>query len=146
MESEVVDILAYLQRFQEEYGGHDYMRPARDARDDLIDNLCAQLAGTEAQLAEAREALDALRAAQASVERTDTGGASSSWSVPDPEMASLWEQLAAATARAEEMARDLSARFDELQCHAPTRNIEARRQLQEKGIERVLDIKPLHIE
>ncbi|MQL92439.1 hypothetical protein Taro_025063 [Colocasia esculenta] len=115
VESEAEDSLAYLQQFQEEYGGRDFMRPTRDARNDLIDTLRAQLASTEAQLVEAREALDALRATQATVEHGDTTGASSSRGVPDQEMASLWAQLAAAVARVEEAECDLSAQSDELQ-------------------------------
>ncbi|MQM19787.1 hypothetical protein Taro_052798 [Colocasia esculenta] len=103
VESEAIDSLAYLQRFQEEYGGCKFMRPSRDARNDLIDTLRAQLAGTEAQLAEAREALDALRATQATVERTDAAGASSSLS------------LTRAVARVKEVECDLIAQSDELQ-------------------------------
>ncbi|MQL70230.1 hypothetical protein Taro_002539 [Colocasia esculenta] len=91
-------------------GGRDFMRPARDARDDLIDTLRAQLVGTEAQLAEAREALDVL----ATVERTDAVGASSSQSAPDPEMTSFWAQLAVAVARAETAERDLTARDSDM--------------------------------
>ncbi|MQM12545.1 hypothetical protein Taro_045464, partial [Colocasia esculenta] len=110
VESTAADSLTYLQRFQEEHGGRDFMRPTRDARDDLIDTLRAQLASIEAQLAEAREALDALRAAQTTVERTDTAGASTSRGVLDPKMTSLWEQLAAAVARAEVAERNLTTR------------------------------------
>ncbi|MQM03590.1 hypothetical protein Taro_036376 [Colocasia esculenta] len=102
------------------------MRPARDARNDLIDTLCAQLAGTEVQLGEAREVLDAL----ALVERTDITGTSSSRCIPDPEMASLRAQLAAVTARAEETARDLSAQSDELQS-ALSREASARAEVTE---------------
>ncbi|MQM22629.1 hypothetical protein Taro_055683 [Colocasia esculenta] len=57
VESNAADSVAYLQRFLEKYGGRDYMRPVRDAQDGLIDTLRAQLASTEAQLAEARDAL-----------------------------------------------------------------------------------------
>ncbi|MQM19051.1 hypothetical protein Taro_052051 [Colocasia esculenta] len=129
VESEAIDSLAYLRRFQEEYGGREFMRPAKDARDDLIDDLRAQLAGTQAQLAEARADRETLKglersylcylsyhhAAQTTVERTDGAGASTSWSVPDPETISLRKQLAAAVARAEEAQRDLSTRSGELQ-------------------------------
>ncbi|MQM16656.1 hypothetical protein Taro_049614 [Colocasia esculenta] len=112
VESDAPNSLTYLQRFQEEYGGRDFMRPTRDARDDLIDTLRAQLAGTEVQLAQAREAL---RAAQTTVEHTNVGGASTSQGVPDPEMTSLREQLATALARAEEEERDLTTWSDKLQ-------------------------------
>ncbi|MQL79573.1 hypothetical protein Taro_012011 [Colocasia esculenta] len=91
------------------------MRPARNARDDLIDDLRAQLAGTQAQLAEAWADFETLRAAQTTVEHTDGAGVSTSRSVPDLETISLREQLAAAVARAEEAQRDLSTRSGELQ-------------------------------
>ncbi|MQL86589.1 hypothetical protein Taro_019132 [Colocasia esculenta] len=106
------------------------MRPARDARDDLIDDLRAQLVGTQAQLAEARADLETLRAAQTIVERTDWEGASTSWSVPDPETISLCEQLAATVARVEEAQRDLSTRSGELQ-DALTRETDTRAELTE---------------
>ncbi|MQM13303.1 hypothetical protein Taro_046228 [Colocasia esculenta] len=63
VESEAIDSLAYLRRFQEEYGGREFMRHARDARDDLIDDLRVQLAGTQAQLSEAWADLETLLAA-----------------------------------------------------------------------------------
>ncbi|MQM06008.1 hypothetical protein Taro_038826 [Colocasia esculenta] len=85
------------------------MRSERDARDDLIDTLRTQLAGAEAQLAEAREALDALRAVRTTVEHTDMASASTSRGAPDLEVSSLQEQLAAAVARAE------AAELNELQ-------------------------------
>ncbi|MQM00651.1 hypothetical protein Taro_033396, partial [Colocasia esculenta] len=62
---------AYLRRFQEEYGARDFMRPERDGRDTLIGQL-------EGQLAEARVALETLRAAQVAAVQADAGGASSS--------------------------------------------------------------------
>ncbi|MQL72496.1 hypothetical protein Taro_004830 [Colocasia esculenta] len=66
VESDAADSLAYLERFQEEYGGRDYMRPARDAWNDLIDTLRAQLADTKAQLAEERLTLETLRTSRTS--------------------------------------------------------------------------------
>ncbi|MQL96901.1 hypothetical protein Taro_029588 [Colocasia esculenta] len=87
----------------------------QDARNNLNDTLRAQLADMEAQLAEARSALETLRAARMTVEHADTAGASSSQSVPDLEVASLRAQLAVVEARAEEAEHNLSARSDELQ-------------------------------
>ncbi|MQL82044.1 hypothetical protein Taro_014516 [Colocasia esculenta] len=83
------DSIPYLRRFQEEYGYRDFMRPERDGRNTLIDRLQGQLASTEVQLIEARMALETLRAAQLTGERTDTAGASSSRGAPAPEVASL---------------------------------------------------------
>ncbi|MQL97832.1 hypothetical protein Taro_030531 [Colocasia esculenta] len=86
-----------------------------DARDGLIDTLRAQLAGTEAQLMEAREAVATLRAAQATLELADAAGASTIRNVPDPKVASLREQLVSAVARAETVEHDLAAQPGELQ-------------------------------
>ncbi|MQL99512.1 hypothetical protein Taro_032237, partial [Colocasia esculenta] len=115
VESDVADSTAYLWRFQEEYGLRDFMRPERDGRDTLISQLQGQLASTEVQLAEAHAALETLRTAQVTAERTDVGGASSSRSVPAAEVASLQEQLAAAVTRAECAKRDLLTRTEELE-------------------------------
>ncbi|MQM11336.1 hypothetical protein Taro_044240 [Colocasia esculenta] len=105
VESDATDSTAYLRRFQEEYGHRDFMRPERDGMDTLIDQLQGQLASTEVQLAEARAALEALRAAQVTAERADIAGASSSRSVPVEEVTSLQEQLSAAVERAEHAER-----------------------------------------
>ncbi|MQM03650.1 hypothetical protein Taro_036439 [Colocasia esculenta] len=98
------------------------MRLVRDARDDLIDTLRAQLVGTEAQLAEVCEALDALAIVPLlsfNIPCADLtcicAGASTSRGAPDLEITSLRDQLAAAVTRAEAAERDLSARSDELQ-------------------------------
>ncbi|MQM19864.1 hypothetical protein Taro_052877, partial [Colocasia esculenta] len=58
--SDATDSTAYLQRYQEEYGLRDFMRPERDGRDTLIGQLEGQLAATTVQLAEARAALETL--------------------------------------------------------------------------------------
>ncbi|MQM22461.1 hypothetical protein Taro_055511 [Colocasia esculenta] len=115
VESDAADSTAYLRRFQEEYGLRDFMRPERDGRDTLIGQLQGQLASTEVQLSEARAALETLRTAQMTAERTDVGGASSSRSVPAAEVASLQQQLSAAMERAERAERDLLTRTEELQ-------------------------------
>ncbi|MQL81885.1 hypothetical protein Taro_014339 [Colocasia esculenta] len=111
VESDASDNIAYLRHFQEDYGHHDFMRPERDGRNTLIDQLQGQLASTKVQLIEARAALETLRAAQLTGERADTAGASSSRGAPAPEVASLQQQLSAAVERAE---RDLLARSEEL--------------------------------
>ncbi|MQL80273.1 hypothetical protein Taro_012722 [Colocasia esculenta] len=104
--SDATDSTAYLQRYQEEYSLRDFMRPERDGRDTFIGQLEGQLAATTAQLAEARAALEILRAAQGAGVQAEVVGASSS--------------------RGPAVAAEVSS------CHAPTRNIGARRQLQEK--------------
>ncbi|MQL83747.1 hypothetical protein Taro_016243 [Colocasia esculenta] len=103
VESDAPDSIAYLQRFQEDYGHRDFMRPER-----------GQLASTEVQLIEARAALETLHAAQLTGGRGDTGGASSSRGAPAPEVASLQQQLSAAVECAERAERDLLARSEEL--------------------------------
>ncbi|MQM16946.1 hypothetical protein Taro_049905 [Colocasia esculenta] len=114
VESDAPDSIAYLQRFQEEYGHRDFMRPERDGRNTLIDQLQGQLASTEVQLIEARAALETLRAAQLTGGRADTESASSSRGAPAPEVAPLQQQLSAAVERAERAERDLLARSEEL--------------------------------
>ncbi|MQL75292.1 hypothetical protein Taro_007639 [Colocasia esculenta] len=114
VESDAPDSIAYLRRFQEEYGHRDFMRPQRDGRNTLIDQLQGQLASLEVQLIEARAALETLRAAQWTGGRADTAGASSSRGAPAPEVASLQQQLSAAVERAECAERDLLARSEEL--------------------------------
>ncbi|MQL94223.1 hypothetical protein Taro_026876 [Colocasia esculenta] len=104
--SDVTDSTAYLQRFQGEYGARDFMRPERDGRDTLIGQL-------EGQLAEARVALETLRAAQVVAIQADAGGASSSRG-PAVEVSSFQEQLTAAVERAERAERDLLTRTEEL--------------------------------
>ncbi|MQL78055.1 hypothetical protein Taro_010466 [Colocasia esculenta] len=111
VESDAPDSIAYLQRFQEEYGHRDFMRPERDGRNTLIDQLQGQLASTEVQLIEVRTALETLRAAQLTGERADTAGASLSRGAPAPEVASFQQQLSAAVERAE---HDLLAWSEEL--------------------------------
>ncbi|MQM20286.1 hypothetical protein Taro_053305 [Colocasia esculenta] len=104
--SDATDSTAYLQRYQEEYGLRDFMRPERDGRDTLIGQLEGQLAATMAQQAEARAALDTL---------AEAGGASSSRGpAVAAEVSSLQEQLAAAVARAERAERDLAIWSEEL--------------------------------
>ncbi|MQL99804.1 hypothetical protein Taro_032532 [Colocasia esculenta] len=101
--SDATDSTAYLQRYQEEYGLRDFMRPER-------------LVATTVQLAEARAALETLRAAQGAAVRAETGGASSSRGpAVAAEVSSLQEQLAAAVARAEWAERDLAIRSEELE-------------------------------
>ncbi|MQM02191.1 hypothetical protein Taro_034956 [Colocasia esculenta] len=114
VESDAPDSIAYLRRFQEEYGHRYFMRPERDGRNTLIDQLHGQLASTEVQLIEARAALETLRAAQLTGERADTGGASSSRGAPAPEVASLKQQLSAAVERAARAEHDLLAQSEEL--------------------------------
>ncbi|MQL90081.1 hypothetical protein Taro_022661 [Colocasia esculenta] len=105
--SDATDSTAYLQRYQEEYSLRDFMRPER---------LEGQLAATTAQLAEARAALETLRAAQGTTVQAETGGASSSRGpAVAAEVSSLQEQLAAAVARAERAERDLAIRSEELE-------------------------------
>ncbi|MQM18669.1 hypothetical protein Taro_051663 [Colocasia esculenta] len=114
--SDATDSTAYLQRYQEEYGLRDFMRPERDGRDTLIGQLEGQLAATTAQLAEARAALETLRTAQGTAVQTEMGGASSSRGLAvAAEVSSLQEQLAAAVARAERAERDLAIRSEELE-------------------------------
>ncbi|MQL89032.1 hypothetical protein Taro_021599 [Colocasia esculenta] len=62
-----------------------------------------------------REALEALRTTQTTVECTYAAGVSTSRSVLDPGVSSLREQLAAAVAQAEATEHDVTARSDELQ-------------------------------
>ncbi|MQL82003.1 hypothetical protein Taro_014468 [Colocasia esculenta] len=100
-----------MRRLQEEYGQRDFMRPQRDGRNTLIDQLQGQLASLEVQLIEARAALETLRATQLTGGRAGTAGASSSRGAPAPEVASLQQQLSAAVERAE---RDLLSRSEEL--------------------------------
>ncbi|MQL75116.1 hypothetical protein Taro_007492 [Colocasia esculenta] len=107
VESDAPDSIAYLRRIQEEYGHRDFMRPHRDGRNTLIDQLQGQLASLEVQLIEAHAALETLRAAQLTGGRADTAGASSSRGAPAPE-------LSAAVERAECTERDLLARSEEL--------------------------------
>ncbi|MQM09715.1 hypothetical protein Taro_042592, partial [Colocasia esculenta] len=114
VESDAPDSIAYLRRFQEEYGHRDFMRPERDGRNTLIDQLQGQLASTEVQLIEARAALETLRAAQLTGEHTDTAGASSNRGAPAPEVASLQQQLSTAVECAERAEHDLLARSEEL--------------------------------
>ncbi|MQM18074.1 hypothetical protein Taro_051061 [Colocasia esculenta] len=114
VESDAPDSIAYLQRFQEEYGHRDFMRPERDGRNTLIDQLQGQLASTEVQLIEERTALETLRAAQLTGGHADTVGASSSRGASTPEVASLQQQLSVAVERAELAERDLLARSEEL--------------------------------
>ncbi|MQL82893.1 hypothetical protein Taro_015370 [Colocasia esculenta] len=114
--SDATDSTAYLQRYQEEYGLRDFMRPERDGRDTLIGQLEGQLAATMVQLAEARAALETLRTAQGAAVQAEAGGASSSRGpAVAVEVSSLQEQLAAAVARAERAERDLSIRSEELE-------------------------------
>ncbi|MQL78251.1 hypothetical protein Taro_010666 [Colocasia esculenta] len=114
VESDAPDSIAYLRRIQEEYGHRDFMRPQRDGRNTLIDQLQGQLASLEVQLIEAHAALETLRAAQLTGGRADTAGASSSRGAPAPEVASIQQQLSAAVERAECAERDLLARSEEL--------------------------------
>ncbi|MQM15866.1 hypothetical protein Taro_048819 [Colocasia esculenta] len=110
--SDATDSTAYLQRYQEEYGLRDFMRPERDGRDALIGQLEGQLVATTVQLAEARAALETLGAAV----RAETGGASSSrGSTMATEVSSLQEQLATAVAHAEQAECDLAIRSEELE-------------------------------
>ncbi|MQL75430.1 hypothetical protein Taro_007833 [Colocasia esculenta] len=111
VESDAPDSIAYLRRFQEEYDHRDFMRPQRDGRNTLMDQLQGQLESLEVQLIEARAALETLRAAQLTGGRADTAGASSSRGAPAPEVVSLQQQLSAAVERAE---RDLLAWSEEL--------------------------------
>ncbi|MQL71713.1 hypothetical protein Taro_004046 [Colocasia esculenta] len=104
--SDATDSTAYLRRFQEEYGARDFMRPERDGRDTLIGQL-------EGQLAEARVALETLRAAQIAAVRADAGGASSSRG-PSVEVSSFQGRLTAAVEHAERAERDLLTRTEEL--------------------------------
>ncbi|MQM00087.1 hypothetical protein Taro_032818 [Colocasia esculenta] len=114
--SDATDSTAYLQRYQEEYGLRDFMRPERDGRDTLIGQLEGQLVATTAQLAEARAALKTLRTAQGAAVQAEAGGASSSRGpAVAAEVSSLQEQLAAAVARAERAERDLAIRSEELE-------------------------------
>ncbi|MQM03555.1 hypothetical protein Taro_036338 [Colocasia esculenta] len=94
--SDATDSTAYLLRYQEEYGLRDFMRPERDGSDTLIGQLEGQLAATTAQLAEARAALETLRAAQGAAVQAETGGASSS---RGPAVAAESEELESALAR-----------------------------------------------
>ncbi|MQM22360.1 hypothetical protein Taro_055413 [Colocasia esculenta] len=103
--SNATDSTAYLQRYQEEYGLRDFMRPERDGRDMLIGQLEGQLAATTAQLAEARAALET-----AAVQAEMGGASSSRCPAVAAEVSSLQEQLAAAVARAERVERDLAIR------------------------------------
>ncbi|MQM20248.1 hypothetical protein Taro_053266 [Colocasia esculenta] len=105
--SDATDSTAYFRRFQEEYGARDFMRPERDGRDTLIGQL-------EGQLAEARVALETLRAAQVAAVQADKGGASSSRG-PAVEVSSFQEQLTAAVERAERAECDLLTRTEELE-------------------------------
>ncbi|MQL90972.1 hypothetical protein Taro_023573 [Colocasia esculenta] len=114
VESDAPDSIAYLRRFQEEYGHRDFMRPERNGRNTLFDQLRGQLASTEVQLIEARTALETLRAAQLTGERADTAGASSSRGAPAPEVASLQQQLSTVVERARRAEHDLLARSEEL--------------------------------
>ncbi|MQM00256.1 hypothetical protein Taro_032989 [Colocasia esculenta] len=114
--SDAMDSTAYLRRYQEEYGLCDFMRPERDGRDMLIGRLEGQLVATTVQLAEARVALETLRAAQSAAVQAEAGGASSSRGpTVAAEVSSLQEQLAAAAARAERAERDLAIRSEELE-------------------------------
>ncbi|MQL74715.1 hypothetical protein Taro_007080 [Colocasia esculenta] len=114
--SDATDSTAYLRRYQEEYGLRDFMRPERDGRDMLIGRLEGQLAATTVQLAEARAALETLRAAQGAVVQAEAVGASSSRGpAVAAEVSSLQEQLATAVARAERAERDLAIRSEELE-------------------------------
>ncbi|MQL70874.1 hypothetical protein Taro_003211 [Colocasia esculenta] len=94
--SDATDSTAYLQRYQDEYGLRDFMRPERDARDTLICQLEGQLAATTAQLAKARVALETLRTAQGAAVQAEVGGASSS---RGPAVAAESEELESALAR-----------------------------------------------
>ncbi|MQL82024.1 hypothetical protein Taro_014477 [Colocasia esculenta] len=103
--SDATDSTAYLQRYQEECGLRDFMRPER-----------GQLATTTVQLAEARTALEILRTAQGAAVQAEAGGASSSGGpTVAAEVSSLQEQLVAAVARAERAERDLAIRSEELE-------------------------------
>ncbi|MQM11577.1 hypothetical protein Taro_044485 [Colocasia esculenta] len=114
--SYATDSTAYLQRYQEEYGPRNFMRPERDGHDTLIGQLEGQLAATTAQLGEARAALEILRTAQGAAVQAKAGGASSSrGSTVVVEVSSLQEQLAAAVARVERAERDLAIRSEELE-------------------------------
>ncbi|MQL93973.1 hypothetical protein Taro_026617, partial [Colocasia esculenta] len=127
--SDTTDITAYLQRYQEEYGLCDFMRPERlinanlqihvcvqDGRDMLIGQLEGQLAATTVQLAEARAALETLRAAQGvSVQAEAVGASSSRGPAVAAEVSSLQEQLATEAVRAERAERDLAIRSEELE-------------------------------
>ncbi|MQM21360.1 hypothetical protein Taro_054400 [Colocasia esculenta] len=104
--SDATDSTAYLQHFQEEYGARDFMRPERDGRDTLIGQL-------EGQLAEARVALETLRATQVAAVQADAGGASSSRG-PSVEVSSFQGRLTAAVERAERAERDLLTWTEEL--------------------------------
>ncbi|MQL84955.1 hypothetical protein Taro_017462 [Colocasia esculenta] len=97
------DIVLTIGRYEEVYGDRDFLRPAR--------YHVGPLASTEGRLAEAWDALEALM----TVECTDAAGASTSQSVPDSEVASHREQLAAVVARAEVAERNLTARSAKLQ-------------------------------
>ncbi|MQM21131.1 hypothetical protein Taro_054165 [Colocasia esculenta] len=114
VESDAPDSIVYLRCFQEEYGHRNFMRPQRDGRNTLIDQLQGQLASLEVQLIEARATLEILRAAQLTGGCADTAGASSSRGAPAPEVASLQQWLSAAVERAERAERDLLSRSGEL--------------------------------
>ncbi|MQL97211.1 hypothetical protein Taro_029898 [Colocasia esculenta] len=114
--SDATDSTAYLQRYQEEYGLRDFMRPERDGRDTLIGQLEGQLAATTVQLAKARAAVETLRTAQGVAVQAEAGGASSSRGpAVAAEVSSLQEQLAAVVAHAERAERDLAIRSEELE-------------------------------
>ncbi|MQL91951.1 hypothetical protein Taro_024562 [Colocasia esculenta] len=83
--SDATDSTTYLQRYQEEYGLRDFMRPERRA---------AQGAAVRAETG---------------------GASSSRGPIVAAEVSSLQEQLAAAVARAERAERDLAIRSEELE-------------------------------
>ncbi|MQM14196.1 hypothetical protein Taro_047126 [Colocasia esculenta] len=135
VESDAPDSIAYLRRIQEEYGHRDFIRPQRDGRNTLIDQLQGQLASLEVQLIEARAALETLRAVQLTGGRADTADASSSRGAPAPEVASLQQQLSTAMERAE---RDLLSRLTQRGSELPREvsELQALLSLERRDLER----------